>query len=330
METFKPILDSGSFVPLCIAVDWGTTNLRAFLLDQNGTSHGQKISDRGMLTLNVNEFEPVLRDLLEDWLHPDVPIYMAGMVGSRGGWQEVPYLHCPIQLDSLADNLRWVESNLPCDVAIVPGLQGIGLSGHSDVIRGEETQLLGAVDWLKEQNQPDQNVLCCMPGTHCKWVPLSQGKVMQFSTSFSGELFARLNNESSLVKGLPKNTLLNQDAFQKGLVTSQQTGGLLHHLFSVRSDYVCGELAADQARDYLSGIVIGHDVKDMLAAQPNPVETTVLIIGSDNLSHRYRMALSFHNVRTQSLEASEASIRGLKRLASQYSPSCIRKNNEEE
>lgn len=305
-----------SFAPLCIAVDWGTTNLRAFLMDQTGHIHAQRSSDRGMLTLDSSEFESVLRELLSDWLHPDVPIYMAGMVGSRGGWQEVPYRVCPIQLDTLSEHLLWLSSSLPCDVAIVPGLQGIGISGHFDVMRGEETQLLGAMDWLNENGQADQAVLCCLPGTHCKWVPLFQGKVTQFSTSFSGELFARLNNESSLVKGLPKSDKLNREAFQKGLVASQQAGGILHHLFSVRSDYVCGDLPAEQVRDYLSGIVIGHDVNDMLVAQPRPTES-VLIIGSEHLSERYQIALSFHHIVSQCLEASEASIRGLTRLARQ-------------
>jgi len=316
MTQTRPVFNSDPFVPLCIAVDWGTTNLRAFLMDQTGHIHAQRSSDRGMLTLNSDEFESVLQDFLGDWLHPDVPIYMAGMVGSRGGWQEVPYQVCPMQLDTLAEHLCWLDSHLPCDVAIVPGLQGIGISGHFDVMRGEETQLLGAMDWLYEQGQADQAVLCCLPGTHSKWVPLLKGEVTQFSTSFSGEMFARLNNESSLVKGLPKLDSLNKEGFQQGLLASQQAGGLLHHLFSVRSDSVCGRLPAEQVRDYLSGIVIGHDVNDMLAAQPQPI-SSVLIVGSEHLCERYQVALSFHQVASQCLDASEASIRGLTRLARQ-------------
>ncbi len=316
MTQNSSVVDSASFKPLCIAVDWGTTNLRAFLVDQTGYIHTQRSSDRGILTLDSIEFESVLGELFSDWLQLDIPIYMAGMVGSRGGWQEVPYRICPIQLDTLSKHLRWLKSNLPCDVAIVPGLQSIGIGGHFDVMRGEETQLLGVMDWLNEQGKIDEDVLCCLPGTHSKWVPLSQGKVTQFSTSFSGELFARLNNESSLVKGLPKNNLFNKKAFQKGLVASQAAGGILHHLFSVRSDYVCGDLPTEQVRDYLSGIIIGHDVNDMLATQPQPIKN-VLIIGNEHLSERYQIALSFQRIVAQCLNASEASIRGLTRLARQ-------------
>jgi 2-dehydro-3-deoxygalactonokinase len=309
-------MDSCNELPLCIAVDWGTTNLRAFLMDHTGRICAEKSNHQGMQTLASDEFESVLEALLDEWIHPDVPIYMAGMVGGRGGWQEVPYQLCPIELDTLSEHLRWLPSSLPCDVAIVPGLQGIGVSGHFDVMRGEETQLLGALDWLSEQGLADQDVLCCLPGTHCKWVPLLQGKVMQFSSSFSGELFARLNQESILVKGMPNNQTLHCAGFEKGVATSLQAGGLLHHLFSVRSDYLCGELPAEQVRDYLSGIVIGHDVNDILSAQSSPC-LKVLIIGNDTLSERYRLALSLHRISALSLDARDASIRGLKRLACQ-------------
>ena len=299
---------------LCIAVDWGTTNLRAFLIDQTGQVLDQRQSNRGMLTLEATEFEEALRRFLSGWLATGVPIYMSGMVGSRGGWQEVPYQHCPMPLAALTEHLYWLPTSLPCPVAIVPGLQGVGVSGHQEVMRGEETQLLGALDWLQSHGRGDEPPLCCLPGTHCKWVHIEQGEVRHFSTTLSGELFARLNDESSLVKGLPISHTLQTAAFTKGLVASQQAGGLLHQLFSVRSQFVCGALAAAEVRDYLSGIVIGHDVKDMLAALA-PTQTSVLLIGNQKLTQRYALALSSHGLKSEFLDASEASIRGLTRLA---------------
>lgn len=297
-----------------IAVDWGTTNLRVFLMNHDGYIQAQRDSDRGMLKLGSAEFESVLSDLLGDWLTPDLPIYMAGMVGSRGGWQEVPYQQCPIKLDDLSEHLFWLSTSLPNKVAIVPGLRGTSVGGLLDVMRGEETQLLGALDWLEEQGRADESPIFCLPGTHCKWVQITEGKVTQFSTSITGELFARLNDESSLVKGLPKSDQLNEEAFKKGVQASLQAGGILHHLFSARSRFVCGELAADEVRDYLSGVVIGHDVNDILSSIDTPT-APVFIIGSETLSARYALALSSRDLTSEFLAANEASIRGLKRLA---------------
>ncbi|KZN12729.1 2-dehydro-3-deoxygalactonokinase [Marinomonas sp. TW1] len=297
-----------------IAVDWGTTNLRAFLMNQHGQIQAQRSSAKGMLTLSSDEFEAVLADLLDDWLELGLPIYMAGMVGSRGGWQEVPYQTCPMSLDDLSNHLHWLNTSLPNQIAIVPGLQSQGVAGMADVMRGEETQLLGALDWLESHNLSCDERIFCLPGTHCKWVQIEQGQVMDFSTAITGELFARLNDESSLVKGLPHSDELQVQAFQKGLKASQQAGGIMHQLFSARSRYVCGELAAEEVRDYLSGIVIGHDVNDILLALSKPMNS-VLIIGSKALNVRYQFALAEHNLNVDFMEAGEASIRGLKRLA---------------
>tara|TARA_R110001583_G_scaffold146135_1_gene298178 strand:- start:3977 stop:4933 length:957 start_codon:yes stop_codon:yes gene_type:complete len=310
-KTISPsISDSASF----IAVDWGTTNLRAFLMNQKGDIQAQRDSNQGMLKLDVAEFEAVLADLLGDWLTPNLPIYMSGMVGSRGGWQEVPYQQCPIKLSDLSKHLHWLTTSLPNPIAIVPGLQGKGVAGYHDVMRGEETQLLGAMDWLETQGRTEDDLVFCLPGTHCKWVQIQNGHVTQFSTSITGELFARLNDESSLVKGLPQSDVLNEDAFNQGVLASQQDGGILHHLFSARSRFVCGELAADEVRDYLSGVVIGHDVNDILASLSTP-ESPVVIVGSKALSARYALALASRHLKSEFLDASEASIRGLKRLA---------------
>ncbi|UTV97899.1 2-dehydro-3-deoxygalactonokinase [Marinomonas rhizomae] len=320
MTSLNPVSQPAGGQASFIAIDWGTTNLRAFLMNQDGHIQAQRDSDRGMLKLSSAEFESVLSELLGDWLTPDLPIYMAGMVGSRGGWQEVPYQYCPIKLDDLSDNLFWLSTSLPNKVAIVPGLRGEGVSGLTDVMRGEETQLLGALDWLEEQGRTDESPVFCLPGTHCKWAQITEGKVTHFSTSITGELFARLNDESSLVKGLPKSDQLNEEAFKKGVLASQQTGGILHHLFSARSRFVCGELAADEVRDYLSGVVVGHDVNDILSALTMPT-SPVLIIGSHGLSARYALALSLINLTSEFLAANEASIRGLKRLANRQARS---------
>lgn len=313
-------LQTHAHSPFCIAVDWGTSNLRAYLLDDEGQSLDQKESPKGILNVVPGQFETVLRNLIGDWLQEDVPILMAGMVGSRTGWQEVDYLTCPLKLDLLGEKLHWLETSLPCPVAIVPGLQGRGVSGCNDIMRGEETQLIGVLDWLQSHGAK-QDVLCCMPGTHCKWVRIEKGCINKFSTTFSGELFANINRDSSLVRGLPSSDELDVEAFKLGLKTSQTQGGLLHHLFSARSNYINQELVPDQVRDYLSGIVIGHDVKDMLAViHPKACQIhaeKVHLIGSDSLCKRYGLALDLMGIAHQFIEAGDASRRGLKCLAEQ-------------
>jgi len=315
-QASQPKLDN-----LCIAVDWGTSNLRAYLLDNTGKAIAQKESNKGILNVVPEQFETVLKHLVGDWLTPGLPILMAGMVGSRTGWLEVEYQTCPLALDSLGEKLHWLETSLSCPVAIVPGLQGRGVSGCNDIMRGEETQLLGVLDWLKSHHS-DENVLCCMPGTHCKWVRIEEGQIHQFSTTFSGELFANINRDSSLVRGLPSSDIIDAEAFKLGLNTSQTQGGLLHHLFSARSNYISHELVPTQVRDYLSGVVIGHDVKDMLAVISKQKEAVkkaekIHLIGSAGLCGRYALALDLMGVEHLFIEAAEASVRGLKRLAEQ-------------
>ncbi|TBR43819.1 2-dehydro-3-deoxygalactonokinase [Marinomonas agarivorans] len=302
--------------PLCIAVDWGTSNLRAYLLDQNGKIHDQRESDKGILNVAPNQYENVLIDFVGDWFADGVPVLMAGMVGSRTGWQEVPYQNCPVTLDDLSQHLVWLQTNLPGPVAIVPGLQGRGLSGCNDIMRGEETQLVGVMDLLQEQGLQD-DVLCCLPGTHCKWVRIENGQIHQFSTTFSGEFFAQINTDSSLTRGLPQSQTFDKAAFEKGLHTSQQQGGLLHHLFSARSNYINEEIKAEQVRDYLSGIIIGHDVNGMLSAldQKQQHQDKVYLVGSKKLCERYACALDVAGVDHEFIDASDATIRGLKRLA---------------
>ncbi|TDO95815.1 2-dehydro-3-deoxygalactonokinase [Marinomonas balearica] len=305
---------SGS--PMFIAVDWGTSNLRVFLIDRLGTILDQKQSDQGMLGLAPEAFESTLADIVAPWLEHNVPIYMAGMVGSKGGWQEVPYLQCPHLLTELSANLVQLETTLPVDVYIVPGAQGIGVGQQADVMRGEETQLLGLWKKLSMDASVDSNkeIFFCMPGTHCKWGRIEKGELKQFSTTFSGELYAKLSQESSLVKGISSSDSFDPEVFQKGLDTSKKEGGLLHHLFSVRSRQVTGEMSDAAVFDYLSGIIVGNDVSEMSECL-HLKGKRLYVIGSSLLAQRYRMALSESDTFVVQVDASEASILGLTTIA---------------
>ena len=299
-----------------VAVDWGSSNLRAFLIDAQGQVLDQVQSSLGMLGLAESEFEDVLEALIGPWLSPIVPVYMAGMVGGKGGWHEVPYLSCPLALGELAQHICWLETKLASPVAIVPGVKAIGMSGFDDVMRGEETQLLGVIDEFSELAQ-GADYVCCLPGTHCKWVSIKNHAIAAFSTSISGELFERFSQDSSLVKGITLSSQFNPSGYTKGLQASRLKGGLLHHLFAVRSRYLCGDLAAEEVKDYLSGLIIGHDVKHNVATQ-YPVELPIFVVATEELGLRYREALSFYDRATLHFSSCQASIQGLTKLASKF------------
>ena len=296
--------------PLCIAVDWGTSNLRVYLIDHDGQVMAEQASDQGMLSLAQGDFEPVLSALIQPWLHHQVPVLMAGMVGSRSGWQEVPYLECPLGLDGLATQLHQLDTGLPIAVYIVPGVKGVGAAGQVDVMRGEETQLLGLWGAHSDSDGP---MTFCLPGTHCKWGQLDQGRLEGFSTVMTGELFALLCQHSSLAKGQAGSvSQFDQDWFDAGVTLAQEQGGLMHQLFTVRSRTVTGELPASGLASYLSGILIGTDVLANLELCDN---RHLYLIGSDTVSARYQRVLSRFAVDVSQLTAKDASVQGFVALA---------------
>ncbi|GAB3482864.1 2-dehydro-3-deoxygalactonokinase [Marinomonas epiphytica] len=306
-----------------ICVDWGSSNFRAFLLDCQGKVLESKESTLGVLSIQPDHFEFVLTQELADWLDLPRPILMSGMIGSRDGWQEVPYLNCPIELSQLYGHLCWLDTQLSQPVAIVPGIQCKGVGGFHDVMRGEETQLLGVLSYLSDQGSLPSELLCCLPGTHCKWARLSNGQINTFSTTTTGEIFSLLDNESSLVKGLPKSTELNQLAFVKGLQASSDAGGFLHQLFSARSRLLCGDLMEHESRDYLSGLVIAEDIRSMLSLLDQP-DGPIVLVANDTLVERYRLAFEHFAVEHCVVSSEQASTLGLAKVAEQYVSKCER------
>jgi 2-dehydro-3-deoxygalactonokinase len=296
--------------PLCIAVDWGSSNLRAYLIDQGGIVLAEQLSDQGMLALSQADFEPVLSALIQPWLHHQVPVLMAGMVGSRSGWQEVPYLDCPLRLEALATQLFKLDTRLPVAAYIVPGVKGIGAAGQVDVMRGEETQLLGL--WTSKPEN-DGAIAFCLPGTHCKWGQLDEGRLESFSTMMTGELFALLCQHSSLAKGQTESlSQFDQEWFDAGVSLVQEQGGLMHQLFTARSRTVTGELPSSGLASYLSGILIGADVLANLELCRN---RHLYLIGSDTVSARYQRVLSRFAVDVSQVTAKQASVQGFVALA---------------
>jgi 2-dehydro-3-deoxygalactonokinase len=269
-----------------IAVDWGGSSARAYRLDAIGTIIAQRRSDRGVLSC-AGEFSRVLSDLVQDW--GDADIVLCGMIGSRSGWVEVPYLDCPAGSDELATALMRVDSpDFPGRALwFVPGLADLSSSDVPDVMRGEETSLCALLETLGSGNH-----VVCLPGTHSKWATLREGRIHGIATAMTGEAYALLRKHSILGKLMnDQDTRFDAYAFDAGLQRSGKAGGLLHHLFGVRTTGLFNQFSAAELPWYLSGLLIGHEIRasELLTRIPRPVQ--VHLVGNDRLLTAYARAL---------------------------------------
>lgn len=235
------------------------------------------------------EFAAVLANALTDW--DDSLVLLSGMVGSRIGWYEMPYIACPANTREYAAHLRPIASEaLPGRrLWLTPGLRCEPSPGRHDVMRGEEVQCFG----LPEDVLHGTHRLC-LPGTHAKWVQLQEGRLVAFRTSMTGELHALLRRHGTLASGMSLDAPMSVDAFDAGFARSRESGGLLHHLFSVRTAGLFGHLDADALPSYLSGLLIGHEVRDHA---DDETWGEVHVIGSDHLRPYYARALEISGIR---------------------------------
>ena len=291
--------------PQLISVDWGTTNLRAYLIGADGELIDEVASNQGILNSPQN-YPQCLETLIAKWLVPGKPIniLLSGMVGSAKGWQEVPHLNSPVSLQRLATNATPIANLQDSPVWIVPGVLGTGVAGLPDVMRGEEIQFFGARQLCAERTAITPGVWC-FPGTHNKWIP--DGTCIEhFSTSMVGELFELFKQHSLLANSLDSNAAPNETAFHQGVETSAQAGGLAHHLFSVRTLELTGQQPKSHGRDYLSGLIIGYDI----AAQLGDTRSHVGVVANTALAERYQIALQLLGHSTIVFEAQAATIAG--------------------
>jgi 2-dehydro-3-deoxygalactonokinase len=244
-----------------IGIDWGTTHRRASLLDAQGRVLAQHADGDGMLAC-AGRFRESLEALLQRWPEAaDATVVMAGMVGAASGWQEAPYLDTSTPLSELAQHLVPVRDAPPGRRwAIVPGYRWRTADGRVDVMRGEETQLLGALHLLEPAAADGVYVL---PGTHSKWVELRGGKIASLRTYMSGELFALLRERGTL-SGAMQAAPAQQDPamFARGVADVGELA-LSHALFGARARVVTGALAAEGAAAYVSGLLIGAEWRDL-------------------------------------------------------------------
>ncbi|MDP3759545.1 MAG: 2-dehydro-3-deoxygalactonokinase [Ramlibacter sp.] len=287
-----------------VALDWGTSSLRVALLDEAGGVVEEQSLPRGILTVAAGDFPQVFEKATARWQAvPDALFLLGGMVGSRQGWQEAPYCPCPAGFADIAAALAWVE---PGRIAIVPGLtcqQG----GVPDVMRGEEAQVYGALDLLGIADG-----LFVLPGTHSKWVRVAGRRIESFSTFMTGEFYGLLRQHSILSRTMPADDgALDEHAFERGVRHAVQAGNLLHAAFSARTLSLFGALPPPALPSYLSGLVIGEELRSQ---HLHRLADPIVIVGAAALTQRYELALRLLGIPARRL-GPEATWRGLGAIA---------------
>jgi 2-dehydro-3-deoxygalactonokinase len=292
-----------------IAGDWGTSNLRLALCDGDGNTlevrKGPGAADaRG-------KFPETLDALAASWrsAHGELPVFLCGMVGSAFGWQEAPYLPCPAQVYELVDELVSPRAK----VYIVPGMRCTNPLGAPDVMRGEETQLLGAVASAGVSRIGAERQLVCMPGTHTKWVSLHADDIQEFLTVPTGELFALLCEHSVLVRDRTTPMTHHAAEFDRGLAEAARHPEVpvLHKIFQARSLRLDRQLSAEGAASWMSGLLVGADVAGALPLFADEAKSTVCIVGTTHLAAAYATALKRAGRDSVTIDGETAAFAGL-------------------
>ncbi|MBN6037612.1 2-dehydro-3-deoxygalactonokinase [Amycolatopsis sp. 195334CR] len=297
--------------PALVALDWGTSGQRAWLLDAGGRILDARRSGRGLLavtegidpgdrTARAAAYETAFHQACGDWLTTGVPAIACGMVGSAQGWTDTGYRTVPSTLD-FPDLVRVPHRDGV--LHLVPGVRIPSGETPGDVLRGEETQLAGMLDVLTGHRT------VVLPGTHSKWVRVENGTVTGFATAMSGELHGLLTSHGIFARTAAE-PVRDDEAFERGLATGRRSRGLSTELFGARPLLLDGELAPASLPDYLSGVLIADEVAHLLPAG----ETGVVVCGTADLCRRYAAALAHHGVEAVA-RTEETAARGLWRIA---------------
>ncbi len=289
-----------------IAVNWGTTNFRAYRLNTEGTVLERRTTPQGILSIDREAFADALIAQTGDWIAAgETHFLLSGMVGSRQGWKETGYVRCPAGIEELIGGLVQVEFSA-AEVFIVPGMICSDTEGVPDVMRGEETEILGALNQHLEPHldQHHQVDLVCLPGTHSKWAHVEGGKTHGFTTYMTGEIFAALSRHTIFARQIVPGDS-SMDAFSQGVARSKESGGLLHHLFGARSRVLTQIMRPEETSSYLSGMLIGHEVGSAIQEACH-----VQLVGAEPLCLLYAAAIGLHGG-TSSIIGEDAAARGL-------------------
>lgn len=279
-----------------VAVDWGTTNRRAYLIRDGGVVETVR-DGLGIKSVEAGGFEAAATAVRAQF--GNFPMLLAGMVGSNRGWSDAGYVPCPATLPELAAALHVVAER----VAIVPGVKSVS-GARGDVMRGEEVQLLGAV----AGGLAPGDALLCQPGTHCKWARMTDGALTGFSTAMTGEMFALLRDHALIGAAMQGGDVTDGPAFRDGVARAGE-GDLLTALFGVRPSSLLGLREDRDAAAYVSGLLIGGDVHAQVAAGQ-----TVHVLADPALGALYAAAIDLVGGRTVAVDSHDAFVAGITRI----------------
>jgi 2-dehydro-3-deoxygalactonokinase len=306
-----------------IALDWGTSSFRAYRLGDNGEVLEKRPLPWGIMNLPATPgdldpkagFNKAFEEACGDWLdaEPGTPVIAAGMVGSAQGWKEASYLEVPLSAADIGTQLTSVTTARGTTLHIIPGM--LERSALPNVIRGEETQVIGILD----DGETADEILIGLPGTHSKWVyvqPTTQ-RITHFDTFMTGEVFAALSKHTILGRTMQVDGDTSDAAFLRGAKvggSDEGRAGILSNIFSSRTLGLIGELNGAEQAEYLSGLLIGHEIAAIRAK--TDVKTPIILIGNDKLCQRYLQTLLFYGLENVRISA-QATERGLWKLAQQ-------------
>lgn len=286
-----------------IALDWGTSSLRAYLLGADGGVLARKHADSGILAVKDGAFDAAMEQLIGEW-PASLPVIASGMITSRQGWVEVPYVECPASVSLLAAGLAERRSERGRSLHFVPGMSRMGEGGIPDVMRGEEVQVFGA--------SKGGNELFVAPGTHSKWIDVADGNIMSFDTYMTGEVYAVLKQHSILGR-LMTGEAHDEAAFGQGADAGlREPAGLLHSLFSTRTLGLFGKLPESSLASYMSGLLIGAEAAHAAHVRRGLDRCTIL--GNERLTQLYRIVLTLAGLTCEQAEP-DVVVQGLFRIA---------------
>lgn len=290
-----------------LVADWGTSNLRLFVCNSEGSILKSIENESGIKSVSKGAYPNILFNMIDSLgVSRDTPLFVCGMAGARGGWIEAPYCDTPVALKDISLKMKVLPK--PFDGYLLPGVRTVSPQNNTDVMRGEEIQIFGALSLLEK----DDAVLC-IPGTHSKWVRVKDGKITSFLTFMTGDIYQALSQTILNIDLDPSAKDNDLEVFVRG-VNAVEKGdfGLLHNLFTVRTRVLDGVLQENEVSNFTSGMLIGAELEAAYSFINSA--TSVIIVGSNNLCKLYQRALMSQNIDCTLVKSNDASCRGVAEL----------------